>query len=200
MKQIFKKITILLLSCLCLSPISCQANAPYLRGWAGASCLHDHIKDYEVKYRTGMAYGAAFGYAWPFYLKTEVEALYFHNDIKEIRVNFMNTGLRGGISAYAALFNVVFEYPLNFCQIQFSPYLGAGVGASYEVTHLYAMDLPKHKDKERRFAYQCQGGLSFPLYLECLPFKASFNLEGRYLVFDEHVRAAVAIGGLSVRF
>lgn len=183
----------------CAIPSTTHAGESSIRGWAGTIWLHDTTKDYDVKYDTGFAYGAVYGTTWFCYLKTEVEVFYSHNKINDIKVDSKRMRIHGSTDNYAALINIAVEFPIKLRKIQFSPYLGGGIGASYEKSQLHVGSLPVQNETKSRFACQYFGGISFPI----LPFflgEISANLEGRYCVFDEHVRSILAIGGIAVRF
>lgn len=169
------------------------------RGWAGAAWLHDTIKHYDIEYGTGIACGVALGTSWFHCLTTEVEVLFLHNNISDIKVHSRRTGIHGSIEDFTALFNMAAEFPLRIRKVHFLPYLGGGIGISFVKTKLHASSLPLQSETERRVAYQGLAGISFPV---CHSFfwDITVNLEGRYLVFDEHVRAILAIGGVSLRF
>lgn len=189
--------TILMVYFFCALPSTIHAFA--LRGWGGTAWLHDTIKDYDVKYDTGYACGAIYENTWFCFLKTEVEFFYLHSNISDIRARSIRTGVHGSMDNYTTMFNLAVQYPIKIENFHFSPYLGAGIGGSYTKTQLHAGSLPSQRETEHRVSYQYFGGISFPICSFYIG-EISANIEGRYFIFDKHVRAILAIGGLSLKF
>lgn len=191
--------TILTLICLCAVPCASYAGTSTLRAWGGGVWLHDNVKDYDIKYSTGYAYGASYGTSWFCYFRTEIEAFYLHNSIRDLKVDSKPVGITGSIENYGALFNLAVECPFTISKMELCPYIGAGLGVSYEKSKLNISNYPVQKETERRFSHQYFGGLSMPIF----PFfigEISASIEGRYYVFDKDVRAVMAIGGLALKF
>ena len=199
MKQKTLLAALLMVIILCAIPSNTYAGTSSFRAWGGGVWLHDDIKDYDIKYRTGYGYGASYGTSWFCYLRTEIEVFYLHNTIKELKVDSQPLGITGSIDNYGALFNLALECPFTLSKMKLCPYIGAGFGASHSKSKLHIGTFPVQKEAQRSFSQQYFGGISFPIF----PFfigEISANVEGRYYVFDKHAHAVLAIGGIALKF
>lgn len=176
----------------------CQAEF-ILRGWGGGAWISDSNRDFDAKYNPGYAYGIACGGTWFRLLRTDIEVLRFHNTLSHIKVDSEKTSLKGDLTGTAGLFNIQIHCPLNLSNLCIAPYFGGGVGGGSVKIKLHGKGLPKIHDTRNHSIYQVFAGLSSTICK--LPIgEISCEIEGRYLVFDKHLKAAMAVGGLTIKF
>lgn len=193
-----KKYFSLLVCCLLLSTFSLAGECFYVRAAGGISHLHDRIDDFNTKYDNGFAVSAAVGTPLFLCLKWEVEGLFLRNRIKDITIDDdASTGLKGHVQESAVLCNILFA-PSIFSG--FEPYVGVGGGYGVESVRLTADTMPNPvKDKEKRLVYQAIAGMAVRVWNPCCG-ELWMTFDGRYFVFDKHVRAIVGLAGMQYRF
>lgn len=170
-----------------------------MRGWGGASWIHDSHNHFDATYKTGYAFGASCGSTWFRIMRTELEVLRFYNTLDHVKMDGQHTSLKGHLAANVAFFNIQFRSPCTLSCLELTPYFGVGAGGGTARTKLHGEGVPKINDTNHHSAYQFFGGLSTvicPLVIGDL----SLEVEGRYLVFDKKLRAAMAVGGLTIKF
>jgi len=164
----------------------------YVRGFGGWNYM-DIPKDEcegiseELRTKTGYVVGASMGYkcCWP--VGFEGEFSYRENLFDQLVLsngsNSISVPLKGNIDRYSAMGNVFVDFPVGL----FSPYIGAGLGYSYESVTMALdvdrLDTPPKEPisqgptyKELRTAYQGIIGIS----LQCLK-KTDVRIDYRYL-------------------
>ena len=199
MNKSLSRFLFLITALLITSPFTtCHAEFT-LRGWGGGAWVSDSNHDYDAKHNPGYAVGIACGGTWFRLLRTDIEVLRFHNTLSHIKVDSVRTDLKGDLTATAGLFNVQLHCPLNISQMCVSPYFGGGVGGGSVKTKLHGKGLPKINDTRNHSIYQFFAGLS-TVICPLLIGDISLEIEGRYLIFDKHLRAAMAVGGLTIKF
>lgn len=193
-----KKYFSLLVCCLLFSTFSLAGECFYIRAAGGVSHLHDRIDEFKAKYDNGFAASAAIGSPLFLCLKWEVEGLFLRNRIKDILIDGdLSTGMRGHIQDSALLVNILIA-PEIFSG--FEPYLGVGGGYGFERVRLTADTMPTTvKDNEKRWVYQGIAGMAFRVWNPWCG-ELWMTVDGRYFVFDKHVRAIVGLAGLQYRF
>lgn len=169
----------------------------YVRASGGVSYLHDHIKEFDIKYKSGYAASIGLGgYLCPF-LRWELEGLYLKNNIKEVLVDReLPSGLKGHVHDVALMGNIYFV-PHFFDG--FEPYAAIGGGCGFERVRLSGEKLPPIRNKENRLVYQGLAGVAFRVWSpDCM--EVWVTADCRYFSFDKHVRAIIGLAGLQLRF
>lgn len=199
MNKTSKSFLLVLAALLIAAPLARCHGAFAVRGWGGGCWLTDSDHDFDAKYNTGYAFGVSCGSTWFRLLRADLEVLRFHNTLSHIKIDSQRTDYKGDLTLTAGLFNLQIECPPTLLCMGLSPYFGIGAGGGTVKTKLHGKGLPKIRDNDSHSIYQAFGGLSKTICPLCIG-EISIEVEGRYLVFDKHLRAAMAICGLTLKF
>ena len=105
----------------------------------------------EASFDTGWGAMAFFGHQYTL-MRLEFEGAYRRNDIDRLEVGLVDASTSGKLEAMSAMFNVY----LDFGQLMFRPFIGAGAGGARLEADFEGVD-----ERDTVFAYQGIAGLSF---------------------------------------
>lgn len=157
---------------------------------------------------TGWAVGGAFGHRYDGGLRTELEAAYRQNEGDLFFIDPVTGPELEAEAEYSVLnfmLNVLYDFETGYF---FSPYIGAGIGASHvnlELTEGHASE----EDGDWAFAYQFIGGFSVPLPNSAFELFADYrylSTAGLDFEFDGDVKdhddyeSHTAMGGVRFNF
>lgn len=154
---------------LSISSIADSAEGPYVSGNLGLAIDHDtDVTDstlpgitIDIESGSGLALGAAVGYAYEYNARLEAEIAYQKNDMDKARVFGSAADLTGDASSLALLLNGYYDFK-NASAL--TPFVGAGIGiANVEVNdfHVSGSGLRSASDNDTVFAYQVGAGLGY---------------------------------------
>jgi opacity protein-like surface antigen len=166
-----KKKTLTIACCaalLSISSVAYSAAGPYVSGNVGLAIANDSDVTLvpgitvDVESDSGLALGAAAGYAFEFNTRVEAEIVYQKNDLDEINIFGLDLDLSGDTSSTALLFNGYYDF--NNASA-FTPFIGAGIGvANVEVNDFNILGLGGLPDDDDTvFAYQVGAGVAYAI-------------------------------------
>jgi len=179
----------------------CDGNF-YIGGYAGVNFLQNVEKhDVTMKFKTGFAGGAAIGYEFQNHIRAEAEFAYRRNTLKSIEVGdeeIDTNHINLNVQSYAALANLLYDFDL--CS-DWVPYVGFGVGYSWNKFSNHHHDILGHKDKNDGFAFQgiVGVGYSFKNCGGCFG-NSVLGLEYRYFQTKNHIKDHSIVASLRYGF
>jgi outer membrane protein OmpA-like peptidoglycan-associated protein len=114
----------------------------------------------QTDFDSGYVGTVAIGHAWGQNMRTELEGSYRHNDISSIK----GTGATGGSGDFHSWNAMVNEYYDFHNRTNWTPYVGAGVGASFQSAHHIGNAFAPGTtidDTDTEFAYQGIAGVDY---------------------------------------
>ncbi|MEN8123433.1 MAG: OmpW family outer membrane protein [Bacteroidota bacterium] len=144
------------------------AEGTYFSGNIGAavatdSDVTDQGGNFEIESDTGIAFGAAVGYAYGNNIRMEAELAYQKNDIDQVNVPGVGSSVTAGgdTSSYALLLNGYYDFTNNSA---FTPFISAGIGyAKVEVNDFIVNGIPIGSEEDKVFAYQVGAGVGYAI-------------------------------------
>ncbi len=153
------------------APAYSPTRGVYIGAGAGANWMLDS-KDNGIRIQhenPGYVGVLSVGYGFGNGFRLEIEGSARSNDGRRVRGAGITGNLEGETRTYAAMFNVLYELPIN---IPFArPYIGGGIGYAFQSTDINGNSGPGNQgrgrftldDESGNFAYQGIAGLAIPI-------------------------------------
>lgn len=175
----------------------------YIGGFGGANWLQtDRRHGRKFDFNTGYAAGGTLGYEWCGGFRTEFEAAYRFNSVRRVKFRgetgeSSHRSRRGRLRDMSYLANLVYEIPMcwNPCSWygwELQPYVGAGLGYSYQRissgrrSSSEGADTFRHSRKRKGVAWQIIVGIGYD-FCECIELALEYKFhQGREARFYDH--------------
>jgi opacity protein-like surface antigen len=164
----------------------------YIDGFAGVNFINSRTDDnIHERYNVGYAVGGALGYSFSRHFRVEGEISYRRNTIDEFESDYYLSA-SGHIEKLAFMGNVLLDIPL--CKACLIPYLGIGLGGSWDKTRFTFEPICTYGDciyvfnslSGTSWEFVCQGiaGLTFAVREKVCAAMEYRYLGGPYLIGD----------------
>lgn len=138
----------------------------YVSFRTGVNFLHASEKDsLKIYPNVGYTLGGAVGYRWnnKINLSLEEEFIYRYNGTRCVEFLERKIASCGHLSSLSALTNILYKIPYSFSRCSIAPYVGVGIGYSYQHANACPYVLPNN-GKKGGFGWQAIVGLEQTIY------------------------------------